>query len=597
MLVTASRAGLIEPDQSVAPGRDAPASSNFRHQSTRALVRRRRVMACLVASVASAGLIGAWTNVMPAWIVFGAALSLAVGYQVLAAYMRSLVADREMTKAFGPRPSFDAAWDGIPREREVNSCDNDVPVSDRTENAAPVARFAVSLLLFWVLAPAVCLLRLVRGASAGEDEGLLGFLLRAQQQCRSRSLRIVGISVVATAGATAIGIATPAGAVSHHYAPNPSIIAATVHPAVASKTAGPERLVPSGHDVSTYSVQAGDTLSAIAAQYGTTVSNLVTINRIADPNLIFVGQVVEVQLPAYKVLVGDTLGTIASRFGLTVTKLAATNGISNPNSVGVGRMLNVGGGKLPPVVVSAPQEYPVTETAPATPRTTTVESVSTPAVAGSVSRPARPDTHVTAPVAEDAPPLIGSGTYTVEVGDTLFGLAATFDTTVETLVQANRLTSDTIYVGQVLQVGGQGANARQAPKASKPPGAAPAHARTNSPPASPPRTVPLPAPPKPVVTTRATSSSSPAIASSSSNVQSFAALESCIIRAESSGNPEAWSADHQYWGLFQFSEPTWVEYGGAASAWGNAPAAVQEAVFTTAIDDGGATNWTPYDGC
>lgn len=40
----------------------------------------------------------------------------------------------------------------------------------------------------------------------------------------------------------------------------------------------------------TYIVQAGDTLTAIAKQYGTTVSNLVSLNNIKDANYIVVGQ-------------------------------------------------------------------------------------------------------------------------------------------------------------------------------------------------------------------------------------------------------------------------------------------------------------------
>lgn len=39
-----------------------------------------------------------------------------------------------------------------------------------------------------------------------------------------------------------------------------------------------------------YTVQPGDTLFGIAERFGTTVQNLVNLNQIADPNLIFVGQ-------------------------------------------------------------------------------------------------------------------------------------------------------------------------------------------------------------------------------------------------------------------------------------------------------------------
>jgi LysM repeat protein len=39
-----------------------------------------------------------------------------------------------------------------------------------------------------------------------------------------------------------------------------------------------------------YRVQRGDTLSAIAAQHGTTVAALMQINSISNPNFIFAGQ-------------------------------------------------------------------------------------------------------------------------------------------------------------------------------------------------------------------------------------------------------------------------------------------------------------------
>ncbi|NQG97080.1 LysM peptidoglycan-binding domain-containing protein [Streptococcus suis] len=44
----------------------------------------------------------------------------------------------------------------------------------------------------------------------------------------------------------------------------------------------------------TYTVQAGDTLSEIALQYQTSVEALVEENKIADKNLISVGQVLEI---------------------------------------------------------------------------------------------------------------------------------------------------------------------------------------------------------------------------------------------------------------------------------------------------------------
>jgi len=43
----------------------------------------------------------------------------------------------------------------------------------------------------------------------------------------------------------------------------------------------------------------------------------------------------------YKVRSGDTLTAIASRFGTTVAKIAALNNITNPSLIRVGRVLRI----------------------------------------------------------------------------------------------------------------------------------------------------------------------------------------------------------------------------------------------------------------
>lgn len=45
-----------------------------------------------------------------------------------------------------------------------------------------------------------------------------------------------------------------------------------------------------------YTVVKGDTLSKIAGRYGVTVNDLVYWNRIADPNLIVVGQKLKIYI-------------------------------------------------------------------------------------------------------------------------------------------------------------------------------------------------------------------------------------------------------------------------------------------------------------
>lgn len=49
-----------------------------------------------------------------------------------------------------------------------------------------------------------------------------------------------------------------------------------------------------GGSKQTYTVKSGDTLSAIAARYGTTYQALASKNGISDPNKIYVGQVIEI---------------------------------------------------------------------------------------------------------------------------------------------------------------------------------------------------------------------------------------------------------------------------------------------------------------
>ncbi|MCA9967832.1 MAG: LysM peptidoglycan-binding domain-containing protein, partial [Anaerolineales bacterium] len=101
----------------------------------------------------------------------------------------------------------------------------------------------------------------------------------------------------------------------------------------------------------TYIVQPGDTLTRIAQRFGTTVDTLVRNNNIPNPNLIHVGQQLEVpdngSGPAptptpppsgggggstgtgvYIVQPGDTLSRIASRFGTTVLAIVQANNIA-----------------------------------------------------------------------------------------------------------------------------------------------------------------------------------------------------------------------------------------------------------------------------
>lgn len=73
-------------------------------------------------------------------------------------------------------------------------------------------------------------------------------------------------------------------------------------------------------------------------------------------------------------------------------------------------------------------------------------------------------------------------------------------------------------------------------------------------------------------------------------------FQACVIRAESGGNPQIWNPSG-HWGLYQFSEQTWVGHGGSAADFGKAGAAEQTQVFWQTVHDDGTRDWAPYDGC
>ena len=103
--------------------------------------------------------------------------------------------------------------------------------------------------------------------------------------------------------------------------------------------------VTTTNSVNTYTVVAGDNLSSIASKFNTTVSNLCSLNNISNPNLIYAGQVLKINEPAssisYTVVAGDNLSAIASKFNTTVSNLCSLNNINNPNLIYVGQVLKI----------------------------------------------------------------------------------------------------------------------------------------------------------------------------------------------------------------------------------------------------------------
>ena len=95
-----------------------------------------------------------------------------------------------------------------------------------------------------------------------------------------------------------------------------------------------------------YIVQKGDTLSKIAAKYGTTCQKLASYNGIANPNLISVGQKIKIPqtcVRTYTVKTGDSLWSIAATQlgdGSRYNEIKTINGLTN-NTIHTGQTLKL----------------------------------------------------------------------------------------------------------------------------------------------------------------------------------------------------------------------------------------------------------------
>ena len=124
----------------------------------------------------------------------------------------------------------------------------------------------------------------------------------------------------------------------------------------------------------------------------------------------------------YTVQPGDTLYTLARRCGTTAAVLARLNGVIDPENLPVGRRLRLPCALRPTPPPPRPPQPPRPPRPPMPPR------------------PPRPN--------DD-----DDDVYVVKPGDTLFAIAKANGTTVEALVQLNRLTNpNLIFPGDRLRL-------------------------------------------------------------------------------------------------------------------------------------------------
>ena len=88
-----------------------------------------------------------------------------------------------------------------------------------------------------------------------------------------------------------------------------------------------------------HTVQPGETLWGIAQKYGTTVQFILQNNQITDPNNIYPGMVLYIPAISHRIQPGETLWQIAQRYGVSLQNLINVNNIDNPNLVYPGTIL------------------------------------------------------------------------------------------------------------------------------------------------------------------------------------------------------------------------------------------------------------------
>jgi len=261
-----------------------------------------------------------------------------------------------------------------------------MPISDHINNTTGEVRFALSLLSPATPVSGTGVLFSITFRAKAEGNALitLGTVTLSDNAANpiAKTLMNGSITVLPTGAPTPTPTQTPIGA------PTPT----------------PTPTQPPGVGFP-YVVQWGDTLYGIARRFGVTVDAIVAANGLANPNYIYVGQILTIPGTGgptpppgtYVVQVGDNLFRIGLKFGIPWQSIAAANYIMPPYYIWVGQVLTIPTGGPP------------------------------------------------------SPPA--GGTYVVQWGDTITAIAAKFGVTTWSIIILNNLPNpNLIYVGQVLLI-------------------------------------------------------------------------------------------------------------------------------------------------
>lgn len=166
--------------------------------------------------------------------------------------------------------------------------------------------------------------------------------------------------------------------ISAGWATGPSAATAAARSALATVVKA-----PASTPAMSYTVVAGDTVSGIARRTGSSVAAIVSANGLDSRAFIRVGQVLRIPSPAgasapaapassapgsYTVVAGDTVSHLAARFGTTVSAIVSANSLGSNALIRVGQRLTIPGAAAAPTAGAATTSSSV----PAAARTHTV---------------------------------------------------------------------------------------------------------------------------------------------------------------------------------------------------------------------------------